>query len=156
MKSKNLQENLDLPLKPTAMNNYKQIDSELAKIVAKFWKHVWNKDNSAIAPKDKYLLSLANAVGALRFRQATRELLKAYATGVSTEELDELFALLAWNQGIGTFSSEIGPSELFAAYRMIKDMEKQGEKREVVMQKLLQNFGEENPLVTTLQPKSKA
>ncbi|MBR5108846.1 MAG: hypothetical protein IK099_01525, partial [Clostridia bacterium] len=27
-----------------------------------------------------------------------------------------MFELLAWNQGIGYFSSEIGPSTLFAAY----------------------------------------
>ena len=39
--------------------------------------------------------------------------------------MDDVFELLAWNQGIGYFSSEIGPSTLFAAYKTIKNMEKQ-------------------------------
>ena len=43
--------------------------------------------------------------------------------------LDDVFELLAWNQGIGYFSSEIGPSTLFAAYKTIKNMEKQGRER---------------------------
>lgn len=40
--------------------------------------------------------------------------------------LDDVFELLAWNQGIGYFSSEIGPSPLFQAYKLIKQQEKQG------------------------------
>lgn len=147
------QHKTDLPLKPTAITNYKTIDAELAKIVGNFWKYTWNNEDSAFAPKDKYLLSLANATGALRFRQATRELLKAYATGVTIRELDEIFALLAWNQGIGTFSSEIGPSTLFQAYKMIKEMESNGQARELILKKLVEKFGEENPLVSTLPKK---
>jgi len=153
MENERNQDNLKLPLKPTAITNYKKIDGDLAKIVGDFWKYIWNNENSPIPHKYKFLLSLANAVGALSFRQATRELLKAYAAGVSVEELDELFALLAWNQGIGTFSSEIGPSPLFGAYQMIKDLEQKGENREKVMQSLVENFGEENPLVSTLKTK---
>ena len=34
--------------------------------------------------------------------------------------LGDVFELLAWNQGIGFFSSEIGPSALFQAYKLIK------------------------------------
>ncbi|NMX21108.1 hypothetical protein C5S30_01440 [ANME-1 cluster archaeon GoMg4] len=51
----------------------------------------------------KYLLSLANAVGAGRLRQAIRELVKAYAAGATVAELDDLFSLFVWNQGIGNF-----------------------------------------------------
>ena len=58
----------------------------------------------------RLLLSLANAVGAGRMRQATRELVKAYIHGLDSAALDDVFELLAWNQGIGYFSSEIGPS----------------------------------------------
>ena len=147
------QNKTELPLKPTAITNYKTIDGELAKIVGNFWKYTWNNEDSAFSPKDKYLLSLANAAGALRFRQATRELLKAYATGVTIRELDEIFALLAWNQGIGTFSSVIGPSTLFQAYKMMKEMEANGQSREAVLQKLMEHFGEENPLVSTMPEK---
>jgi hypothetical protein len=37
---------------------------------------------------------MSNAVGASRFRQATRELIKAISLGVTVKELDELFSLL--------------------------------------------------------------
>ena len=69
---------------------------------------------------------LTNAVGAGRMRQAARELVKAYIHGVESAALDDVFELLAWNQGIGFFSSEIGPSALFQAYKLIKNGEKQG------------------------------
>lgn len=54
------------PLKPTALINFKKTDDELAKIIGNFWKLTWNKENPAIDQKTKYLLSLANAVGAGR------------------------------------------------------------------------------------------
>jgi hypothetical protein len=55
-----------------------------------------------------------------------RQLLKAYSVGVTRAELDELFARFVWNQSVGTFASEIGPSVLFAAYKLIKRLEKKG------------------------------
>ena len=140
---------MDAPLKPTAIVNFKEIDDSLADIVVNFWDYTWGKENSAIDRKTKLLLSLANGVGSGRFRQATRELVKAYALGVSTAELNELFAMFAWNQGIGTFASEIGPSPLFGAYKLIKSLEKKGVSREEVMKNLLEKFGEKNPDVTT-------
>ena len=95
-------------------------------------------------------LSLANAVGAGRMRQATRELIKAYACGVESAALDDVFELLAWNQGIGYFSSEIGPSTLFQAYKLIKQQEKQGAERPRICQMLREKFGEKNAEVTVL------
>ena len=135
----------DLPLKPTAIVNYKRIDNTLADITVNFWQQIWGKDAPAIDLKTKLLLSLSNAVGAGRIRQATRELVKAYSLGLTVAEMDELFSLFAWNGGIGTFSSEIGPSPLFAAYQMVKDMEGRGVGREEIMQKLMENYGENNP-----------
>jgi len=141
------------PLKPTALMNFKKTDGELAKIVGSFWKLVWNKDAPAIDQKTKYLLSLANAVGAGRYRQATRELVKAYADGVTVPELDELFSLFAWNQGAGYFASEIGPSQLFAAYQLIKKLEVEELARPEVMKQLAEKFGEKNKAVgTSFQP----
>ena len=96
------------------------------------------------------LLSLANGVGAGRFRQATRELVKAYALGVTVAELDELFSLFVWNGGGGTFASEIGPSSLFGAYRLIKTGEGLGSTREKVMSDLMEHFGEQNPEVNVM------
>jgi hypothetical protein len=61
------------PLKPMALVNFKKTDDELAKIIGNFWKLTWNKENPAIDQKTKYLLSLSNAVGAHRYRQATRK-----------------------------------------------------------------------------------
>jgi len=44
-------------------------------------------------------------------------LVKAHATGVTVDELDELFTLFIWNQGVGHFASEIAPSSLFVVYQ---------------------------------------
>ena len=109
----------------------------------------WGKENSAIDCKAKRLLSLANGVGAGRFRQATRELVKAYTFGVTIAELDERFALFAWNYGIGTFASEIGHSSLFGAYQLIKSMGKKGMSHEVITKILIEKFDENNPTVFT-------
>ena len=137
------------PLKPTALMNFKKTDDELAKIIGNFWKLLWNKENPAIDQKTKYLLSLANAVGGHRYRQATRELVKAYADGVTVPELDELFSLFVWNQGAGHFASEIGPSQLFAAYQLIKTLENEGQPRPMVTKQLVEKFGEKNKGVAT-------
>lgn len=93
----------------------------------------------------RLLLSLTNAVGAGRMRQACRELVKAYVHGIDSAALDDVFELLAWNQGIGFFSSEIGPSTLFKAYKTIKQQEKLGKDREEIKAFLMANFGEKNP-----------
>lgn len=88
----------------------------------------------------RLLLSLANAVGAGRMRQAMRELLKAYKNGIDSRAFDDVFEQFAWNMGIGFFSSEIAPSPLFQAYKTIKQMEKQGKDREEVNQALRERF----------------
>ena len=54
--------------------------------------------------------------------------------------MDDVFELLAWNQGIGFFSSEIGPSALFQAYKLIKNGEKQGKSREDICSALREKF----------------
>lgn len=56
--------------------------------------------------------------------------------------LEDVFELLAWNQGIGYFSSEIGPSALFQAYKLIKTEESKGIDRDKIKQMLKQQFGE--------------
>ncbi len=137
----------DVPLKPTAMLNFKKIDNVLANIAVNFWNLTWGKETPAINLKTKLLLSLANGAGAGRYRQATRELVKAYSLGVTVDELDELFTLLVWNGGIGTFASEIGTSTLFGAYQTIKALEGKGKTRKDVMGDLMEKFGEKNPEV---------
>ena len=78
-------------------------------------------------------------------RRAPSSALKAYIYGLDSAALDDVFELLAWNQGIGYFSSEIGPSTLFAAYKTIKNMEKQGKERGEICEMLKEKFGEKNP-----------
>ncbi|HZJ73807.1 MAG TPA: hypothetical protein VFC87_03290, partial [Perlabentimonas sp.] len=78
-------------------------------------------------------------------RQSTRELIKAYYLGVTVEQLDEVFALIVWNQGIGHFSSEIAQSSLFKAYSLIKKLERRGNTRDEIMLILTEKFGEKNP-----------
>ncbi len=138
------------PLRPSALKNFRKTDSRLSKIVGNFWNLVWGKEHPALDQKTKYLLSLSNAVGGNRHRQATRELIKAYAAGTTVGELDELFSLFVWNQGAGHFASEIGPSQLFAAYQLIKTLDEQDLPRELVVKELLNRFGETNPAVGTV------
>jgi len=142
---------MTMPLHPAALANIGKTDKTLGKIVSQFWQLVWKKEDPAIDNKTRYLLSLANGVGAGRLRQATRELVKAYYAGVTVAELDELFTLFVWNQGVGNFASEIGPSPLFAAYQLIKRLESEGKSRDEVLAELSRKFGEENPDVSVLE-----
>lgn len=107
-------------------------------------KYSVERQNRTLTYETRLLLSLANAVGAGRMRQAVRELVKAYIHGVSSKELGDVFELLVWNQGIGFFSSEIGPSALFSAYKLIKNGEKQGKSRDEICLALRERFGEKN------------
>lgn len=143
----------DMPFKPTAIVNYKIIDDTLANTVVDFWEFIWEKETPAIDTKTKLLLSMSNAIGASRFRQATRELIKAYSLGVTIKELDELFSLFAWNQGIGHFSSEIGPSTVFGVYKLIKKREQEGMDRDKILEEIMETFGDKNPAVNTLYKK---
>ena len=68
----------------------------------------------------RLLLSLTNAVGAGRMRQATRELVKAYIHGLDRAALDD-------------------------AYKAIKMMEKQGKDRKEICEMLKEKFSEKNP-----------
>ena len=140
---------MEVLLKPTAMVNFNTISPKLAHVAVDFWDLVWGQEDTAIDMKTRLLLSLANGVGAGRIRQATRELVKAYSVGAAVEELDELFAMFAWNQGIGNFASEIGPSSLFAAYQFIKTQEGENTNRSEIVKELVEKFGEKNPDVST-------
>ncbi|HKM39386.1 MAG TPA: DUF2249 domain-containing protein [bacterium] len=140
----------DMPFKPTAILNYKVIDDVFAGTVVDLWEMVWGEEEPAIDQKTKLLLSMSNAIGASRFRQATRELIKAYSLGVTVAELDELFILFAWNQGIGHFSSEIGPSTVFGVYKHIKNREQEGIDRKTIVDELMESFGDRHPDVNVL------
>lgn len=153
MKTMTFESGADMPFKPTAIVNYKTIDDTLAGTVVDFWELIWGNENPAIDLKTKLLLSMSNAIGASRFRQATRELIKAYSLGVTVKELDELFSLFAWNQGIGHFSSEIGPSTVFGAYKQIKKREQEGLERRKILDEIMETFGDKNPDVNTLYKK---
>lgn len=136
------------PFRPLALLNYPIIDENLGKIAVDFWDLTWNDDKRALPYEIRLLLSLTNAVGAGRMRQASRELVKAYIHGLDSAALDDVFELLAWNQGIGYFSSEIGPSALFQAYKLIKTQEKKGTDRDEISQMLMEQFGEKHAEVT--------
>lgn len=139
------QQDKDIPMRPAALTNMPMIDEKLGKIAVEFWDITWNDNKRYLPYEIRLLLSLTNAVGAGRMRQATRELVKAYISGIDSAALDDVFELLVWNQGIGYFSSEIGPSTLFAAYKMIKQMETQGKERSEIVQTLKEKFSEKNP-----------
>ena len=142
---KEKQEEKDIPMRPAALTNMPLIDEKLGNIAVNFWDLTWNDEHRHLPYEMRLLLSLSNAVGAGRMRQATRELVKAYIHGLDSAALDDVFELLAWNQGIGYFSSEIGPSALFQAYKAIKSMEKQDKERGEICEMLKEKFGEKNP-----------
>ncbi len=138
------------PFKPLALLNLALVDDSLGKVAMDFWDLTWNDKNRALPHEIRLLLSLSNAVGAGRFRQATRELIKAYAHGVETPVFDDLFEMFAWNQGIGNFASVIGPSPLFQAYKIIKKQEKQNKSRQEIQAILMEKFGESNSEVSVM------
>ena len=144
------QDNGDIPMRPAALTNMPLIDEELGKVAVQFWDLTWNDRKRYLPYEMRLLLSLTNAVGAGRMRQATRELVKAYIHGLDSAAFDDVFELLAWNQGIGYFSSEIGPSTLFAAYKTIKNMENKGKTRTEIADVLKEKFGEKNPDVKVM------
>ena len=135
----------EAPFRPLALLNYPMIDEKLGKIAVDFWETTWQSPRRTLPYETRLLLSLANAVGAGRMRQASRALVKAYVHGLDSAALDDVFELLAWNQGIGFFSSEIGPSPLFQAYKLIKTQERQGKERSEICRALKEKFGEKNP-----------
>lgn len=135
----------DIPMRPAPLTHMPMIDEKLGNIAVNFWDLTWNDEHRYLPYEMRLLLSLTNAVGAGRMRQATRELVKAYIHGLDSAALDDVFELLAWNQGIGYFSSEIGPSALFQAYKTIKQMEKKGNTREEIAEVLKEKFGEKHP-----------
>ncbi len=143
-------DNGDIPMRPAALTNMPLLDEELGKVAVQFWDVTWNDSKRHLPYEIRLLLSLTNAVGAGRMRQATRELVKAYIHGLDSAALDDVFELLAWNQGIGYFSSEIGPSTLFAAYKTIKNMESKGKSRAEIAEVLKEKFGEKNPDVKVM------
>lgn len=136
---------MDIPFRPAALLNFPMIDEELGNVAVNFWDLTWNTKKRYLPYETRLLLSLTNAVGAGRMRQATRELVKAYIHGIDSQALDDVFELLAWNQGIGFFASEIGPSTLFKAYKHIKNREKNNIEREKICSELMEKFGESNP-----------
>jgi alkylhydroperoxidase/carboxymuconolactone decarboxylase family protein YurZ len=144
----------NMPFKPTAIVNFNTIDPKLADNIVNFWDTIWGNPSSAIDLKTRLLLSLANGVGAGRMRQAAREFIKGYSVGITIAEFDELFAMFAWNQGVGYFASEIGPSALFEAYKTAKKLESHGKERGEIVKHLMERFGENNPDISTFYHRS--
>ena len=71
------QEEKDIPMRPAALTNMPLIDEKLGNIAVNFWDLTWNDAHRHLPYEIRLLLSLTNAVGAGRMRQATRELVKA-------------------------------------------------------------------------------
>ena len=138
------------PFGPAALLNFPIIDKNLGRIAVEFWDETWNDERHYLSYEMRLILSLANAVGAGRYRQAVRELVKAYIHGIDSRAFDDVFELIAWNQGIGFFSSQIGPSPLFGAYKLIKQEEAKGTSRDAIKKRLMENFGEKNQQVKVL------
>ena len=69
------------------MTNMPLIDEKLGNIAVNFWDLTWNDEYRHLPYEIRLLLSLTNAVGAGRMRQATRELVKAYIYGLDNAAL---------------------------------------------------------------------
>ena len=79
----------DIPMRPAALTNMPLIDEGLGKVAVEFWDLTWNDKRRHLPYEIRLLLSLTNAVGAGRMRQATRELVKAYIHGLDSAALDD-------------------------------------------------------------------
>jgi len=134
----------ELP-QPLGILKFKEVDTVIADHMMKVWERIYRRESASIENKNLYLIAFGIGVGAGRMRQATRELVKAYAAGASAKELDEVFALLIWLQGAATFVSEISTSTVFAVYEMIKRMEGQNKRRDEILATLTDKFGEGHP-----------
>jgi alkylhydroperoxidase/carboxymuconolactone decarboxylase family protein YurZ len=135
------------PLQPLGILKFKQVDPFIANQYLKVWKRIYQREEAAIDQKNLYLIAFGVGIGAGRMRQATRELIKAYAAGATGQELDEVFSLLIWLQGSSTFVSEISTSTVFLAYELIKRMEGQAKDRGEILDALVTKFGERHPEV---------
>lgn len=84
----------DIAMRPAALTNFPIIDNDLADIAVNFWDLTWNNKKRYLPYETRLLLSLTNAVGAGRMRQATRELVKAYIHGLESAALDDVLSCL--------------------------------------------------------------
>lgn len=134
-----------IPMSPATLINFPLLDNDMAEVAVNFWDLTWSSSDHSLPFETRLLIGLANNVGAGMLRQAARDLIRAYALGVSSDQLAELFKIVVWNQGIGHFCSEVGPSALFAAFKFIKQAEGRGVPREKICEELTQKFGERNP-----------
>lgn len=89
--------------RPISLINIPLIDNELSDISIKLWDITWNDNKNYLPYEMRLLLSLMNAVGAKRMHQATRELVKAYLSGIDSRALDDCFKLIIWNYGVAYF-----------------------------------------------------
>ena len=69
--------------RPVALLNFPMIDGDLADLAVEFWNLTWNDERRHLPQETRLLLSMANALGAGRMRQASRELIKVYAQGAT-------------------------------------------------------------------------
>lgn len=60
------------PFGPAALLNFPIIDKNLGRIAVEFWDETWNDERHYLSYEMRLILSLANAVGAGRYRQAAR------------------------------------------------------------------------------------
>ena len=98
------QEEKDIPMRPAALTNMPLIDEKLGNIAVNFWDLTWNDEHRHLPYEIRLLLSLTNAVGAGRMRQATRELVKAYIYGLDSAALHWMTCSNYW---LGTKASVI-------------------------------------------------
>lgn len=80
-----VREDKDIPMRPAALTNMPLIDEKLGNVAVGFWDLTWNDEHRYLPYETRLLLSLTNAVGAGRMRQATRELLEGRGLAFDTE-----------------------------------------------------------------------
>ena len=82
------------PFKPLALLNYPMIDEKLGQIAVDFWETTWQSEKRVLPYETRLLLSLTNAVGAGRMRQAARELKDEEDRRLLQRRITELTPLL--------------------------------------------------------------
>lgn len=137
------------PFKPLALLNYPMIDESWGRSPWILGDHMAEREartalrNAAAAVPDQRSGRRPDAAGGARAGKSIYPRRGERRSG-------RCVRAAGMESGHRFFSSEIGPSALFQAYKLIKNGEKQGKSREDICSALREKFGEKNPEMQVL------
>ena len=138
------------PFKPLALLNYPMIDEKLGQIAVDFWETTWQSEKRVLPYETRLLLSPDQRCRCGPDETGGAGAGKGIYPRCGERRVGRCVRAAGMESGYRFFSSEIGPSALFQAYKLIKNGEKQGKSREDICSALREKFGEKNPEMQVL------